>query len=329
MTEPEPVKTMTANLGLAVDRYNRYPGELVTIYVRFTAPNAPGASLQLAMPRVMKIVTYESTSAQSVSMPLVVEDGQDLVVSIPMDAEFIPGRDFQVTLRARIKTIYLDHYLTVQANLTGAKGDILSSESVRIAVYGKGNYLQYLPELYESDDFASRFLMLFESFWKPVSRQIDQIDTYFDPLLTPQAFIPWLGSWLGIPQDDLLPIDRMRLLIKDAMFLFQCRGTTAALKKYLEIYTSGAVEITERRARNFVLGEKSTLGVDIALGLKNQPNSVFIRLRVPRSELARTKYTDEMYQRKMVEIVRTQIPAHVFFEVICEFISTESLKEPA
>lgn len=329
MTEPKPVVSKTADLTLAVDRYNRYPGELVIIFVRFTAPGMVDAKLQIAMPRVMKIEAYETSSSQSVSLPTVIEVDQDLVVSIPLSAEFSTGREYLVTLHARINSIYFDHFLTVQASLVDAKANVLNSESVRIAVYGKGDYLKYLPELYEGDDFASRFLMLFESFWKPVSRQIDQMDSYFDPLLTPQGFVPWLGSWLGLPQDDLLPVDRMRLLIKDAMFLFQCRGTTAALKKYLEIYTSGVVEITERRARNFLLGEGSTLGVDIALGRKNQPNSVIIRLRVPADELERTTYTAEMYQRKMVEIVRTQIPAHVFFEVNCEFISTESLKETA
>jgi hypothetical protein len=104
------------------------------------------------------------------------------------------------------------------------------------------------------------------------------------------------------------------------MTLSQCRGTLVALKKYLEIYTDGHVEITERRARNFVLGDGS-LGVIIALGKKNLPNSVIIRLTVQREELERTKYTEEMYRRKMIEIVRTQIPAHVSFDLNCEFLS--------
>jgi phage tail-like protein len=333
MTQPEPMKTLQTNLSLAVDYYNRYPGELITIYVRLITPDIPDAKLQIAMPRMMKIESYElsrhDSSVMAGSLPSVAEVDQDLVVVIPLDADFIRGQEALITLRARINTIYLNHFLAIQAILVDSKTDVLNSEMLRIAVYGKGNYLQYLPEIYESDDFISRFLMLFEGFWKPVSRQIDQIDNYFDPLLTPTAFVPWLASWLGLPKDDLLPTERMRLLIKEAMFLFQCRGTSAALKKYLEIYTSGEVSIIERRARNFVLGQDSTLGIEIALGKENQPNSVSIHIRVSHLELERTQYTAEMYQRKMIEIVRTQIPAHIFFEVNCEFISKESLKESA
>jgi phage tail-like protein len=330
-TETEPVSTSGVSLALAVDSYNRYPGEVVTIYLRLTAPDLPGAGLQIAMPHVMQIEAYElsqhNSPAKAATLPLVSEVDQDIVVIIPLDPDFLIGQEYLITLCARLNTIYLDHYLTIQASIVDAGSKILHSESVRIAVFGKGNYLRYLPELYESDDFTSRFLMLFESFWKPVSRQIDQIDSYFDPMLTPAAFVPWLAGWLGLPQDDLLPTERMRLLTRDAMFLFQCRGTNAALKKYLEIYTSGEVTLTEKRARNFILGSEGTLGVEIALGRQNQPNSVSISLRVPKLELERTHYTPEMYQRKMLEIVRTQIPAHIFFEVNCEFVSTESVKE--
>ena len=40
----------SANLALAVDAYNRYPGELATFFLRFTVPQKPGATLQFAMP---------------------------------------------------------------------------------------------------------------------------------------------------------------------------------------------------------------------------------------------------------------------------------------
>lgn len=329
MTESKPRSSPATNLSLALDCYNRYPGEIVTLYVRLTPPEIPGARLQLAMPRVMQIEGYELSSAQAVSLPSVTEIDQDLVVIIPLEADFVPGQESLITLRARLNTIYFDHYLTIQATLLDAKLEILTNASVRIAVYGKGNYLQYLPEIYEKDDFTSRFLMLFESFWKPISRQIEQVDSYFDPLLTPGPFVTWLASWLGLPQDDLLPTDRQRSLVKNAMFLYQCRGTSAALKKYLEIYTGGEILITEKRARNFILGQDSSLGFEIALGQQNQPNSVLLLIRVPALELERTNLTADMYQRKMVEIVRTQMPAHIFFEVTCEFISAQLLKERA
>jgi phage tail-like protein len=321
MTEKEPAGTLTAvPISLAADYYNRYPGEQLIIFLRFRAPDQPGAKLQLAMPKVMKVESYDFSPARAELQPSVIEADQDLIVFIPLDKDFLAGQEYQVTVRTRIHTFYIDQYLTIQAMLLNANTDVLNSTELRVAVLGKGSYLQYLPEIYGSDDFTSRFLMLLESYWKPISKQIDQADAYYDPLLTPGAFIPWLASWLGLPMDNLLPIERMRLLVRNAMMLSQRRGTLAALRTYLEIYTGGQVEIKERRARNFVLG-RASLGMDIAVGKTNLPNSVSIKLSISRDELERTNYSAEMYQRKMIEIVRAQIPAHVSFDLNCEFIS--------
>jgi len=188
-----------------------------------------------------------------------------------------------------------------------------------VAVYGRGKYLENLPEIYQGDHFTSRFLMLFESFWKPISQQIDQVENYFDPDLTPPGFVPWLASWIGLPLDSSLPMERMRALIKKAIMLFQCRGTYQALRTYLEIVTGGQVNILERRAKNFVLGKDTGLGLDVALGTENQPNSVRINLHIPSAELERSGYSENMYQRKMHEIVRAMVPAHTVFDITCAF----------
>jgi phage tail-like protein len=161
--------------------------------------------------------------------------------------------------------------------------------------------------------------MLFESFWKPIDRQIEQIDQYFDPDLTPPAFLPWLASWVGMPLDSTLPLERVRELLKNARMLFQCRGTLHALKTYLEIYTTGQVSIIARQASNLVLGPSSMLGMETALGTSNQPNTVSITLTLPRTELARTQFNPETYQQKIVEVVRDLVPAHVVYEVKCLF----------
>ncbi len=319
---PKTAPAITINdthFDLAVDFYNRYPGEALTIFLRFTAPDLPNAKVQLSLPKVMVVESYEVSPSSSVLQPAVIEAEQELIVYIPLNEEFVVGQEYIVTVHSRINTFYIDQYLIIQATLLNKDTEPVHTEELNVAVIGKGAYLHYLPEIYESDDFTSRFLMLFESFWKPITRQVDQVEMYFDPLLTPSEFLPWLASWLGLPIDNHLPIERNRLLIQNAMQISQCRGTVAALKKYLEIYTAGQVEIAERRAKNFVLGDAS-LGVVVALGKKNSPNSVSIKLSIPNEELERTKYSPEMYQRKINEIVRTQIPAHVTFELNCEFI---------
>lgn len=310
-----------AELALAVDAYNRYPGELATFHLRFSVPRKAGATLQFAMPRSLQVESYLLPEGIPPSLPSVAEVGQDLIVIIPLDKHFSKGQTYDIEARVRINTFYFNQYLGTEASLIAADGSVLASESVQVTVFGKGSYLKHLPEIYENDHFTSRFLMLFESFWKPISQQIDQVENYFDPDLTPPEFIPWLASWIGLPLDKSLPMERMRALIKQAIMLFQCRGTAQALRTYLEIYTSGRVNILERRARNFVLGKDTSLGLDVALGTENQPNSVRIDLHIPPGELARSGYTETMYQRKMDEIVRTMVPAHTVFDVTCTFES--------
>lgn len=307
------------SLALAVDAYNRYPGELATFFLRFTVPEQTGSILQFAMPKVMQVESYELPEGIPSTLPSVVAVDQDFIVRIPLSEYFTAGGTYNIVARVRINTFYFDQYLITEARLVGEDGTTHAAESVQVTVYGKGKYLQFLPELYESDDFVSRFLMLFEGFWKPISQQIDQVDSYFDPDLTPPEFIPWLASWIGLPLDPSLPMDRMRALLKQSIMFFQRRGTYQALKTYLEIYTGGQVEIEERRARNFVLGPESKLGVDIALGTDNQPNSVQIDLHVPQAELERSEYSEDMYLHKMQTIIRTMVPAHTVFDITCAF----------
>ncbi|RLD08039.1 MAG: hypothetical protein DRI56_05985 [Chloroflexota bacterium] len=323
MKDTETCPEISEKLSLAVDYYNRYPGELVTYYLRFTVPEQTGVALQFAMPHVMAVESYQFPPDIPINLPAVLEAEQELVIRIPLDEYFISGQSYEVEIKARINTFYMDQYLITESSLVTDEAQTIASETVQVAVFGKGKYLRNLPDIYDSDDFMSRFLMLFESFWKPISQQIDQMEDYFDPDLTPDEFIPWLASWVGLPVDASLPLNRMRVLLKNAMMFYQYRGTYKALKTYLEIYTDGEVEVVEQRAKNFVLGQDSTLGAGIALGTENQPNSILINLRVSETELARVQYSEDMYHKKMNEIVRAIVPAHTAIDVNCAFYAQE------
>lgn len=311
-------------LMLATDHSTRYPGELVTLYLHFIAPAHPGVTLQVAMPKVMQPEIYRLPEGVPTTLPSLMQHDQDLIILIPLEHHFTAGKTYDMEVCARLNTFHADQYLQVESRLVAEDESVLGTAAVRLAVFGKGKYLQYLPEIYQNDDFTSRFLMLFESFWKPLSQQIDQIDNYFDPNLTPAPFVPWLASWIGMPVDASLPLERVRSLLKNALMLFQCRGTLLALKTYLEIYTAGKVQITERRAVNFVLGPSARLGMDVALGRHNQPDTLSITVVTAPTELERTKYTAETYQRKISELVRTLVPAHVIYDVTCEFSTAQS-----
>ena len=311
---------MVEKLSLAVDQYNRYSGEAVTYTIRLQVPDEKGAALQLSLPKVMEVENYHLPPDISEDLPAIMEREQEQVIRIPLGTGFKRDAWYQIDIQARIRTeLPIDQYLLAEATLVNGKFETLASETVQVAVYGKSKALTYLPELYYGDDFTSRFLMLFESFWKPVTTQIDQVDAYFDADLTPPEFVPWLASWLGLPVDETLPIDRVRTLIKKAIMLYQYRGTYRALKTYLEIYTAGEVEIEEQRAKNFILGRDSSLGVDVALGTDNHPSAVIVNLRLSEDELERNQFSQEMYHRKLTKVIRAMVPAHTSIRLICDF----------
>jgi phage tail-like protein len=317
----------TDQLSLAASQYNRYPGETASLYVRFSRAEA-AELLQLAVPKGLEITSYSLPPGIPHELPSIIEGDNEIVFAVPLAGHFQVGQPYELQVQAAIKTFHFNHYLLAEARILGQDGQQMAVESIQIAVHAKGKYLKYLPELYESDDFAGRFLMLFESVWKPISQQIDQVDVYFDPGLTPESFIPWLASWIGMPVDQNLPPERVRTLLKSALVLYQCRGTLNALNTFLEIYTGGVVTVKEQRARNFVLGAQSSLGLDIALGKENRPNTVLIDLRVAPDELQRMNFTAGMYLRKMEEIIRSLVPAHVDYQVHCTFDLTPERNQP-
>ena len=307
------------NMRLAVDSYNRYPGELATFYLQVTVPEQKNPTLQFSIPKVMQIESLELPDGIPPSTFEVVVNPDDLLVLIHLKDPFKTGQTYDIKVRVRIHTQYFDHHFLAEAMLVENRDTVLESQTVQVTVYGKGKYLTYLPEVYEGDDFTSRFLMLIESFWKPINQQTDQLYTYFDLGITPQEFLPWLSSWIGMPIDPSLPEDRKRALLKQAIMFFQYRGTFHATKKYLEIYTGGQVKILEQRAKNFILGDENALGVDVALGTANRPNTLLIEITVARSELVRSGLSENMYNKKINEIIRTIIPVQASFEMNCSF----------
>lgn len=312
-------------LSMAAEHYNCYAGELVTIFVRFVVPQEPGFTLQISMPSVMQVESYQMPEGISSSILSLVEVDQKLMLNIPLQKDFTKGAEYEISVSVRVKTFKIDQYLLCEVRMYDDQFKVGAYEAIQLAVITKGRYLQHLPEIYESDDFVNRFLMLIESFWKPINQQVEQVDCYFDPLLTPIPVLPWLSSWIGLSVDELLPVDRLRSLLKSAMMFYQQRGTLHALKTYLEVFTGGNVSVFEKRASDFVLGQNCQLGVERALGTGNQPNSLQIDIQIPADELKKVKLTAEMYKNKVMDNIRSLVPAHIAFDVKCEFVENNTV----
>ena len=315
------------NIELAFDRCVCYPMETVKLYVRirFETPGQKLLCIHLPKNTQPEYVHMEDVDDNYLSVYSYEYDGRLLV--IPVGKYLSAGASSEIEISLRLHTIPMNHYLSfcawMSSDIPERKGSFFAepagSRSINLTVKASAEYLRYLPELYSYDDFMNRFLMFFESFWKPVNQQISQVENYFDPDLAPESFLPWLASWVGMAIDDSFPKDRIRMLIRNAIPFHHGRGTANSLKLFLEMYSGGSVEIRERKAQNMVLGSSVTLGDGLALGRENKPNTVVVDITVPSSELERTGFTREKYAMKIREFIRDIVPAHTVFSLSCNF----------
>jgi phage tail-like protein len=243
------------------------------------------------------------------------------------EGELPAGTRCEYQAQARVAPTERDASLESRALATNREYGILGEETTTVAIRAKGKYLRYLPELYEQDELMARFLMLFESFWAPIETQSDNVRHYFNPEMTPDDFLPWLASWVGLELDERLSRERQRQLIRSAVSLYRRRGVKQALEEYLEIYTGGQAEIIEHRAHNFRLGPDARLGPGIALGRDNKPHTFTVILHLPPLSLSAEDGAEdederarrELERRRAIEtLIETEKPAHTGYTLRIE-----------
>ena len=131
-----------------------------------------------------------------------------------------------------------------------------------------------LPAIYQDDDFAQRFLAALDQVVAPIYSTLDNFETYLDPYLTPDDFLPWLAGWVGIGLDESWDDARRRAIVARAAELYRMRGTAAGLAAQVELQTGGTVEIMENGATSW--------SVDPGGELPGSPEPmVVVRVTVP------------------------------------------------
>ena len=141
---------------------------------------------------------------------------------------------------------------------------------------GGSSYIERLPGIYQENNFLSRFLLIFEHILSPIDRTTGTLWAYFDPNHTPDDFLPWLGSWLGLVMDARIPVENRRELLRAAPELYRWRGTRRGLREFIRLYTGFEPEITEP-----ALGEIASN--------RNLAYRFTVRIRLPRGvELQRS-----------------------------------------
>jgi len=317
---------LSVQLDLVSGAARVYPGELLELFARVRGAAAQrGLRLTVTMPARTEWAGTAASDADTgrplAMTPLVeaTEEGVQLTWELT-DPGVWPGSG-ELRVTTRVLPLSVDTPLESSARVTNVDGEMLASALCRVAARASGDYLKYLPEIYQVDELMGRFLMLFESFWAPLDLQIDNLGCIFDPDLTLAEFLPWLGSWVDVTLDGRLPETRRRRLIQAAVPLYRSRGTKDGLRRYLEAYTGGDVRIVEYRAHNLELGAGAQLGAGIALGLKNEPHTFKVEISLPPVDAEdpqdREKQETER-RRRIAGIIESEKPAHTAYDLRLE-----------
>ncbi|WP_030434683.1 phage tail protein [Actinoplanes subtropicus] len=113
-----------------------------------------------------------------------------------------------------------------------------------------------------ADDFAERFLSLFDSTLAEIDRVVERYPALLDGTNVPGELLPWLGGLLGIGFEAGWDADTRRALIAAAPALFRGRGTPAAVREAVRIVFGAEPVIDELAAERSWL----RVGTDGALG---------------------------------------------------------------
>jgi phage tail-like protein len=111
-------------------------------------------------------------------------------------------------------------------------------------------YLDFLPPVFQHNDFAGRFLSGFESVWEPLEQRQDHIAFYLDPGACPATWLVWLGEWLGVRLNPNWPEAVRRAVLAEIQRSYPLRGTRLFLARVLRAATGVTPRITT--AQEFV-----------------------------------------------------------------------------
>jgi phage tail-like protein len=112
---------------------------------------------------------------------------------------------------------------------------------------GTDNMIRFLPSMFQKEDFLRNFLMIFQHIHNEIGLVLENQHNYFTPVEAPHNFLKWLSSWFGMKLSALLPVEKMRLLLQNAMTLYRWRGTIKGIKRLMQLVTDVEPEIFENR----------------------------------------------------------------------------------
>ena len=177
---------------------------------------------------------------------------------------------------------------------------------------------QFLPAIYlrPECEFLRRFLEGLEPSWASLEAHLRDPSLLVDPRRTPERYLRWLAEWVGLSLDQNWPERKRRLLLQEAVDLYQLRGTARGLGRFLEIYTGVRPRIVEP-FEGTTLGEKAVLGRAV---VGDVPPNCFTLTVFRRPD-------DGVDERVVREIVEMEKPAHTACRI--SFVHLQASDQPA
>jgi phage tail-like protein len=156
------------------------------------------------------------------------------------------------------------------------------------------------PTASRGEPFLPAVLDAFDRSLAPVHLVLDELGGYLDPYLVPEDLLPWLMSWLGLPDDRSRSASDRRRLVAHAATLYRAAGTAAGLAEQLTEVVGWVVEIEENGAAAASRAADESLPGDPTL-------SLHVRFRAPPG----TDPADQAVIRRLGSLVQSLKPAHV------------------
>jgi phage tail-like protein len=102
-----------------------------------------------------------------------------------------------------------------------------------------------LPGIYFEDGFTQRFTQGLDSVVSSLLSTLDNLESYFDPDLSPDDFIHWLSGWVGLAGEPSDTVEGRREMIKRAVEIYRSRGTVKGLTEHIALAFGVTPEIRE------------------------------------------------------------------------------------
>jgi phage tail-like protein len=225
----------------------------------------------------------------------------------------------KLTYEAQI-SLYAALYDSAQSPESLNKIVLAGFRTIQLRVRPRSAYTAFLPGIYRSSDFTSRFLAMFEQAFDPAVQTMDNLWAYLDPLTAPVALLPFLAQWVAWPWDPQLDTGKQRRLLRHAVTLYRCRGTRYGLRLYLHLYTElpldddtvpesqKSISVVENHRPAFTLGEAKLSQTPMLGG--GRPFHFTVTLR-PRGQ----NDLDEAKVRNLIDQVK---PAYCTYDLSIE-----------